>query len=71
MSEDTRMTLSGISSAFSVLNMSIRQYESFDFVAKFSVNFEIKFLTDIARISMAVLHPVVRSLIGIFNLRVL
>ena len=52
--------------AFSVSKLSIRWYGSFIFVGMFSVSFAQCFSTSIARFSMAVLHPVVRSLAGIF-----
>ena len=65
------MALSVILLAFSVSELSIRWYGSFIFVGMFSVSFAQCFSTSIARFSMAVLHPVVRSLAGIFCLYVL
>ena len=71
MSKQRRMVLSGIPVAYSYSNISIRWYEPFIFVGMFSVNVGQCFSTNIARFSMALLHPVVRSLTGIFGLCVL
>ena len=73
MSEDKIMALSGIPLAFNNSEMSVRWYESFCIFCRYYlfVFFVQCFSTNIARFSMAVLHPVVRSLIGIFGLCIL